>query len=182
MGNVRRRRLGIGTPSSARDSSNERVVRIATDSSASKGIGWGKIRHLDTGLLWLQRHLRRKVLQRVKTTGTPADMGTEDPAEKDMKRIMDKLGFREKTGRHPKALRTAVGVGSTPAEQQDGSQLTALDSGVHHRGGVCEPKLSVVQDKECFSFILSRGTKGLNGHPDPLLAVSSLEVDHRCGC
>ena len=44
--------VGIGMQSMARDFGDERVVRIATDSSASKGIasrlGLGKIRHLDT--------------------------------------------------------------------------------------------------------------------------------------
>ena len=49
-----------------------------------------------------------------------------------MKSSMNKLGFREKTGRHPKALHTAVGAGSLSQakEQEDGeglSQLTALD-------------------------------------------------------
>ena len=124
--------------SMARDFGDERVVRIATDSSASKGItsrlGLGNIRHLDTGLLWLQHHLRSKVLQLVKTPGreNPADLGTEDFAEKDMKRSMNKLGFREKTGRHPNALCTEVGAGS-PAlagerEDREGlSQQMAVD-------------------------------------------------------
>ena len=122
----------------ARDFGDERTVRVATDSSASKGIAsrlpLGKIRHLDTGPLWLQHHLRRKVPQLVKTPGreNPADIETKDLAEKDMKRSMNKLGFREMDGRHPKALRTVVGVGSSaPArEQEDGkgfSQLMALE-------------------------------------------------------
>ena len=45
---------------------------------------------------------------------------------------MNELGFREKTGRHRKALRTAVGAGSVaPAgEEENGEglrQLTALE-------------------------------------------------------
>ena len=59
VGNVKGGSVGIGMQSMARDFGDERVVRIATDSSASKGIasrlGLGKIRHLDTGLLWLQQ-------------------------------------------------------------------------------------------------------------------------------
>ena len=49
-----------------------------------------------------------------------------------MKRIMNKLGFREKDGKHPEALHTAVGAGS-PAlagekENEDFlSQLITLD-------------------------------------------------------
>ena len=133
VGNVKGGSVGIGMQSMARDFGDERVVRIATDSSASKGIasrlGHGKLRHLDTGLLWLQHHVRRKVLQLVKTVGSgnPADIGTKDLAEKDMKRIMDKLGFQERTGRHPKALRISGGAGSpAPTEEEEGlSQLTA---------------------------------------------------------
>ena len=74
------------------------------------------------------------MLQPVKTSGreNPTGIGTKDLAEKDVKRIMNKLGFREKTGRHPKALRTAVGAGSPgPAKEQENgeglSQLKALD-------------------------------------------------------
>ena len=133
VGNVKGGSVGIGMQSMARDFGDERVVRIATASSASKGIasrlGLGKIRHLDTGLLWLQHHVRRKVLQLVKTAGNgnPADIGTKDLAEKDMKRIMVKLGFQERTRRHPKALCISGGAGSpAPTEEEEGlSQLTA---------------------------------------------------------
>ena len=56
LGNVKGASIGIGMQSMARDVGDERVVRIATDSSASKGIasrlGLGNIRHLDAGLLW----------------------------------------------------------------------------------------------------------------------------------
>ena len=80
---------GIGMQSMARDFGDERVVRIATDSSASNFIasrlGCGKILHVDTGPLWLQHQLRRRALQLVKTPGREslADIGTKDLAEKD---------------------------------------------------------------------------------------------------
>ena len=163
VGNVKGGSVGIGMQSMARDFGDERVVRIATDSSASKGIasrlGFCKIRHLDTGLLWLQHHVRRKVLQLVKTVGSgnPADIGTKDLAEKDMKRIMDKLGFQERTGRHPKALCISGGAGSpAPTEEEGLSQLNGSElrqrrrrtlfgqcvaclmvESAHRRGGVC---------------------------------------------
>ena len=80
-------------------------------------------------LLRLQHHVRRKVLQLVKTAGSgnPADVGTKDLAEKDMKRIMVKIGFQERTGRHPKSLCISGGAGSpAPTEEGEGlSQLTA---------------------------------------------------------
>ena len=71
VGNAKGGSVGIGMQSMARDFGDERVLRIAMDNSASKGVtsrlGLGKIHHLDTGLLWLQHHVRRKVLQLVKT-------------------------------------------------------------------------------------------------------------------
>ena len=39
-----------------------------------------------------------------------------------MKRIMIKLGFREKTGRHPKAVRTATGAGTTASAEEEGGE------------------------------------------------------------
>ena len=72
--NVKGTSIGTGMQSMARDFGDERVVRIATDSSASKGsasrLGLGEIRHLDTGLLWVQHRVRRKVQQLVKTLGS----------------------------------------------------------------------------------------------------------------
>ena len=69
------------------------------------------------------------MLQLVKTVGSgnPADIGTQDLAEKDMKRMMDKLSFQERTGRHPKALCISGGAGSpAPTEEREGlSQLPA---------------------------------------------------------
>ena len=138
VGNVKGASIGIGIQSMARDFGDARVVRFVTDSSALMGIasrlGLGKILHLDTSLPRLHHHLRRKVLQLVKTPGRekPADIGTKDLAEKDMKRIMIKLGFREQTRKDAIALRTAVGTGSpAPAGEQayrEGlSQLMALD-------------------------------------------------------
>ena len=45
----------------ARDMGRKVSIRLHTDSTASKGIasrvGLGKIRHLDTGLLWVQHHV-----------------------------------------------------------------------------------------------------------------------------
>ena len=58
----------------ARDFGDERAVGIATESSASEDIasrlGLDNVRHFDTGLRWLQHHLRRKVFQLVKTPGS----------------------------------------------------------------------------------------------------------------
>ena len=61
----------ITMQSMARDFGDERMFRIATVSSASKSIasrfGSEKIHSLETGPLWIQHHIRRKVLQLTKT-------------------------------------------------------------------------------------------------------------------
>ena len=61
-GNVKSAIFGIGMHPMARDFGDERVVLITTDKGASKGstsrLELGKIRHLDTGLLWLLQLLK----------------------------------------------------------------------------------------------------------------------------
>ena len=94
----------------ARDLGDEREIRLHTDSTASKGIssriGLGKIRHLDTALLWLQHHVNENKLCILKVLGDEnvADIGTKDLEEKKMRKCMDILGFVEATGRHEKAF------------------------------------------------------------------------------
>ena len=100
------------------------------------------------------------MLQLVKTVGSgnPADIGTKDLAEKDMKRIMDKLGFQERTGDIQKRCVSLVVRVARPnrrrgrLESADGSELrqrrrrTLFDQcaaclmveSAHRRGGVCE--------------------------------------------
>eukprot|EP00973_Karenia_brevis_P074525 10356769-Karenia_brevis.AAC.1 len=63
---------------------DEKKVVIHTDSSSCKRtanrLGLGKIRHLDTALLWLQHHFRRGKLWLKKVLGTENvfDIGTKD--------------------------------------------------------------------------------------------------------
>ena len=66
----------------ARDFGDERVVLITTDKGITSRLELGKTRHLDTGLLWLLQLLKTPESEK------PADVGTKDVAEKDMKRIM----------------------------------------------------------------------------------------------
>ena len=74
--------------SMARDFGDERVVLITTDKGITSRLELGNIRHLDTGLLWLLQLLKTPESEK------PADVGTTDVAEKDIKRIMTKIGFR----------------------------------------------------------------------------------------
>ena len=105
----------------AADFGDQLEVKLHTDSTASLGItgrvGLGKIRHLDCALLWLQHHVAKKHLSIKKVLGTEnvADIGTKDVEEKLLIKFMNKMGFTETPGRHPKAL--------TAGGQEDGLNL-----------------------------------------------------------
>ena len=88
VGNVKSGSFGIGTHRMARDFGDERVVPTTTDKGITSRLELGKFRHLDTGLLWLLQLLKTPENEK------PADVGTKDVAEKDMKRIMTKIGFQ----------------------------------------------------------------------------------------
>ena len=80
-------------------------VTLYTDSSAARGIihraGLGKLRHLETGYLWLQAAVRAKKLQVRKVLGTenPGDLLTKHLAAADMWKNLDKLRMSPEEGR-----------------------------------------------------------------------------------
>ena len=86
VGNVRGASVGIGLQSMARAFGDERTVRIATDSSASKGIasrlGLGKIRRHRLAVVTTPSATQSTKL--VKTLGRKnlADIGTKDLADR----------------------------------------------------------------------------------------------------
>ena len=88
------RDLGIGTS-----------ITLYTDSSAARGIihraGLGKLRHLETGYLWLQAAVKAKKLQVRKVLGTenPADLLTKHLAAADMWKNLEKLHMAPEDGR-----------------------------------------------------------------------------------
>ena len=80
-------------------------ITLYTDSSAARGIihraGLGKLRHLETGYLWLQAAVKAKKLQVRKVLGTenPADLMTKHLSAADMWRNIEKLHIRSEEGR-----------------------------------------------------------------------------------
>ena len=74
-------------------------ITLFTDSSAGRGIihraGLGKLRHLETGYLWLQAAVRNKRLQVRKVLGAedPADLLGKHLSATDMTRHLSKLGI-----------------------------------------------------------------------------------------
>ncbi|CAK0826515.1 unnamed protein product [Prorocentrum cordatum] len=103
----------IGMRSMIRDMGGQVSIDLHTDSTAGKGIasrvGLGKVRHLDTGLLWLQHHVNRRDLRikKVHKDENLADIGTKAVSVTVQETLMKLMNFREATGRHPKALRVA---------------------------------------------------------------------------
>ena len=80
-------------------------IVLRSDSSAALGIGGrqglGKLRHLETGYLWLQDVLTQKRLsiRKVKGTETPADLGTKHLKFDDTEKHFAFLGFEFQLGR-----------------------------------------------------------------------------------
>ena len=80
-------------------------ITLYTDSSAARGIihraGLGKLRHLETGFLWLQAAVKAKKLQVRKVLGTenPADLLTKHLSSTDMWENIEKLHMSPEEGR-----------------------------------------------------------------------------------
>jgi len=117
---VRSTSLGLGLKSMAADFGDKLTVEVWTDSSASKGIcsriGLGKVRHLDTGLLWIQNYVEKGIIKikKVKGTENPADLGTKDLDQQCMTKCLKMCNIIEASGRHPLALRAALGDTNNP--------------------------------------------------------------------
>jgi hypothetical protein len=72
--------------------------------------GAGKVRHIDTGSLWLQKAVYDKRLRMCKILGTEneADLGTKVLDGTAMWYLLKKLGFERRDGRSKLALAVAA--------------------------------------------------------------------------
>ena len=83
----------------------EAKIILYTDSTAARGIihraGLGKLRHLETGCLWLQAAVKAKRLQvrKVLRTNNPADLFTKHLPTGDMWRHLETLIISVEAGR-----------------------------------------------------------------------------------
>ena len=90
------------------------AVDIHTDSSSSIGTasrrGAGKLRHIETRLLWIQQIIAKRVVTLRKTPGVrnPADLGTKILGGPQIAQHCRRLGLEIRAGTHPLALRTAA--------------------------------------------------------------------------
>ena len=85
------------------------------DASAGIGIaqrrGAGRIRHIATPTLWLQKAVSEGKVKVGKVPGTenPADLGTKYVGRKDIERIWKQCGFVSLSGASNIALKAALG-------------------------------------------------------------------------
>ena len=88
--------------------------RLFVDASAGKGIasrrGCGKIRHLSTQTLWVQKHVTDKTLNLFKVLGdkNPADIGTKHVDAATLRRHVDRIGYKFVEGKSAIALKSAA--------------------------------------------------------------------------
>ena len=79
-------------------------VVLRTDSAAAKGIGQrigcGRVRHLDCGLLWIQRCIKEKKMRTASIAGTknPADIGTKPLTSRKLKELLCRAGCVDENG------------------------------------------------------------------------------------
>ena len=95
----------LGFQSMLRDLGLQASITLYTDSSAARGIihraGLGKLRHLETGYLWLQAAVKAKKLQVRKVLGTenPADLLTKHLSAADMWKNLERVSMSPEAGR-----------------------------------------------------------------------------------
>ena len=95
----------LGFQSMLRDIGVNTTVTLFSDSSAARGIihrtGLGKLRHLETGYLWLQAAVAKKRLSVRKVNGAenPADLFTKFLSSGDMWKHLEYLQMSAESGR-----------------------------------------------------------------------------------
>jgi hypothetical protein len=108
---VRAAAEGLAVRSLVRDFGLDCGLRIHVDSSAAIGIckrtGVGKIRHLDTRLLWIQEGVRDGTFEVIKVLGTenPADLMTKHLGAEQISECLTRLSGWEREGRAQAAPR-----------------------------------------------------------------------------
>jgi hypothetical protein len=99
------RDLGVSMP---------RPPLLRVDSTACLGMagrrGVGRVRHIHTPCLWLQRAVAdgRVVLDKILGTENPADLGTKSLGKQQISKILTIVGYRCLAGRSSVALRAQV--------------------------------------------------------------------------
>ena len=96
---------GIGLRSIANDLGLSYTIHVHTDATAAMGmsrrLGVGKIRHLDTGLLWIQDKVRSGEVGLFKIPGpeNPSDSLTKFISGPELHKHMTRMGLEVEEGR-----------------------------------------------------------------------------------
>ena len=112
---AKERANAIGLRSVARDLGIPFKMRVRSDATAALGIarrlGIGKIRHLDTSLLWIQQKLKDGdlVVDKVLGTDNPADCLTKHVDRTTMLKHLRAMGLEYESGRADAAPELAAG-------------------------------------------------------------------------
>ena len=95
----------MGGVSMAKDLGRDLFPVVFTDSTASRGIGSrrgvGKVRHLETSTLWVQKYVTDKRLRLAKRLGTEseADLGTKHQDANSINKMLNKMNYWFREGR-----------------------------------------------------------------------------------
>ena len=107
---------GLGVEALLRDAGapSSQPLQVTVDATAGIGIasrkGAGRIRHIATPTLWMQRLVNdgSVVLTKVLGTQNPADLGTKPLDGPAIRRVLARCGFTEARGASKLALRAAL--------------------------------------------------------------------------
>ena len=97
--------MALGFRSMVADLGEKLDIKIYTDSAAALGIigrrCLGKVRHMETGYLWLQEWVadNKLVVAKVKGTEYPSDLGTKHLKVEDIDKHLSRLLFFSEDGR-----------------------------------------------------------------------------------
>ena len=113
-GLVRCATFTIGFCNMAADYGRTLAPRLSGDATAASGIahrrGAGKLRHVETNTLWLQRSVTEQhiILKRVAGVDLAAALGTKHSDAKTMLKHVMALGFSYRAGKSPLGLKAQV--------------------------------------------------------------------------
>ena len=133
--------MGLGFQSLMKDLGQDMPIRVWTDSSAAIGIctrqGLGKLRHIDTHLLWIQQAVRsgRVDLRKILGEKNPADLFTKHLSSRErVQMLVGLLGCRYTSGRAESAPLRRTGVQTGRVTMAEANSLEEDKS--HHLHGL----------------------------------------------
>ena len=133
--------MGLGFQSLMKDLVQHLQIRVWTDSSAAIGIctrqGLGKLRHIDTHLLWIQQALRsgRVNLRKILGEKNPADLFTKHLSSRGrVQMLVGLLGCRYASGRAESAPMRRTGAQTGRVTMAEANSLE--DEKGHHLHGL----------------------------------------------